>query len=281
MRFIPVRSNLWPLMIIVLASAVSGLAEVPPAAPLATAPALDPAVDKILTRLENRTVHDLRAQVTWRLQYVMDDEEDAISKQGQIWYQQQEPVSKFLVHFERSISAGRAHRLDERHLFDGQWYVSLDSQTRTVVRRQVRRPDDRHNPYRLGEGPFPVPFGQKKSDILAEFEVTLVAPEAGDPPDTDHLRLEPRPDSQTGRTYKTVDVWIAREGPHHGLPFKVHTSKKDGTGQINSFISITFSEARLNEGFSGGVFEIKTPRGYQEEVEELRPAQPPAAADTP
>ena len=77
--------------------------------------------------------------------------------------------------------------------------------------------------------------------------------------------------------YKTVNVWIAKEGPFAGLPVKVHTSKRDGTGKVNSFITITFSDIRLNEGFSSSVFELKPPSGYEVNEEKLEPADPPAS----
>lgn len=240
-----------------------------------TQPALDPTVDKILTRLETREVRDLHAKVNWKLQYVTDTDEDAVTKVGELWYQQQKPVAKFLVHFTAKITGGRKNDLDERHMFDGRWYVEMKSETRTFERREVRREGDVGNPYRIGEGPFPVPFGQKKADILKEFEVSLAAPAETDPPDTDHLKLMPRVETETGRSYKQVDVWVAREGPQHGLPIKLHTSKKDGTGKINSYLTITFADARLNEGFSGSVFELRPPAGYDVHEETLDPITPP------
>ena len=130
----------------------------------ASRPALDPRVAQILTRLESREVHDLHAKVSWKLRYIIDEEDEAVTKQGELWYQQQDPVAKFLVHFSKKISANRLHKLDERHLFDGRWYVKLDSETKSVTRQEIRRESDRANPYKLGEGPFPVPFGQKKAD---------------------------------------------------------------------------------------------------------------------
>jgi len=240
-----------------------------------TQPALDPTVDKILTRLESRQVNDLKADVSWKLRYLLDLEEDAVTKRGRIWYQQQKPVAKFLVHFTQRVSSNRAHKLDERHLFDGRWYVELNSETKTLSRREIRREGETANPYRLGEGPFPLPFGQRKADILKEFEVLIVPPAADDPPETDHLKLLPREGSQTGGSYQSVEVWIARTGPQHGLPVKVHTAKKDGTGKVNSFITISFENVRLNEGFSSGVFEIEAPPGYDVEEERLEPIAPP------
>jgi hypothetical protein len=242
---------------------------------------LDPVVDKILTRLESREVHDLRAKVRWELTYVVEEEEDADRKFGTIWYKEDQPVAKFKVHFDTKIVGNRKQKLDEEHLFDGRWYVELQSRTKTVTRREIRREGELSNPYKLGEGAFPLPFGQKKADILAEFEVERVAEKEGDPPATDHLKLTPRPDSQTGRTYKTLDFWVARTGDHAGLPVKVVAGKKDGTGAVNSYITITFSDIELNTGFSGSVFKVELPAGYEEIVDPLKTFEtPPGAAPT-
>ena len=269
-------------IITVLAAAVACYGQKPAAAGAsASQPVLDPVVDKILTRLESREVHDLRAKVSWKLRYVIDTEEDATTKKGQLWYQQQKPSAKFLVRFTEKISDNRLHKLDERHMFDGRWYVELNSVTKTLIRREIRREGDVGNPYKLGEGPFPLPFGQTKADILKEFEVTLVPQATSDPPNTDHLMLIPREGTQTRRSYKRVEVWVAREGPRHGLPIKVNTAKKDGTGKVNSYITITFEDVRLNQGFSGSVFEIAKPPGYHEETDPLEPPSPPPNAVSP
>ncbi len=269
-------------MVTVSCGCVAALAQIPttptvPATqPSETMPALDPDLDRILTRLEERQVHDLRAKLAWRQEYVTDTEEDWVTKRGEIWYQKAEPVARFLIHFNEKLTGTRRDRLDERHLFDGCWYVEADGRTKTVQRREVRRPDDAGDPYKVGEGIFPLPFGQKKADILREFEVEKLPPEEKDPPATDHVRLRPRQDTKTGQSYKQLDVWIDREGPTAGLPTKVRVAKIDGTGKLNSHITITFTDATLNSGFSGSVFELKTPPGFTEAPPEyLRPIGPP------
>jgi len=250
----------------------------PTTAPAATQARLDPEIEEVLNRLENRDVQDLHARLAWRQEYITDLEEDWVTKRGEIWYQKAEPVAKFLIHFNEKLTGTRRDKLDERHLFDGCWYVELDSRTRTVQRREVRRPNDPGNPYKVGEGVFPLPFGQKKEDILREFELQKLPPASDDPPTTDHLRLWPREGTKTGQSYKQLDFWISREGPTAGLPVKVRVAKLDGTGKINSHITITFSDAELNRGFSGSIFEIKTPPGYTEaEPERLEPIPLPAA----
>ncbi len=269
-------------MIAILLATVLGAAAPEPAAsttaPAETAaptPSLDPTIDKILTRLETRDINDLHAKVSWKLKHIIDSDEDALTKHGEIWYQRVQPVPRFLIHFQRKVVSKRQHKLDERHMFDGRWYIEMNSETRSFVRREVRREGDTSDPYRIGEGPFPVPFGQKKADILREFDVALVPPAERDPENTDHLRLTPRPGSPSADSYKVVDVWIAQEGRHAGLPIQVETAKLDGTGTVNSTLTITFSEAKLNSGFSGGVFELEPPRGYDVQEERLDPVPTP------
>lgn len=269
-------------MIAVLAGCVAALAQnttepsVAATQPTATQPALDPDIDRILTRLEERQVHDLRAHVAWRQEYVTDTEEDWVTKKGEIWYQKTEPVAKFLIRFSEKLTGTRRDKLDELHLFDGCWYIQADARTKTVQRQEVRRPDDPGNPYKVGEGVFPLPFGQKKADILREFEVQKLPPEDQDPPNTDHLRLLPRQGTKTGQSYKQLDFWIDREGATAGLPVKVRVAKLAGTGKLDSHITITFRDAQLNTGFSRSVFEFKTPPGYTEAPPEyLKPIEPP------
>jgi hypothetical protein len=277
------RAN-WLVMITALAVGVAAAAQnatqptasVPAPQPPATRPTLDPDIDRILTRLEERQVQDLRAQVAWRQEYVMDPEEDWVLKRGEIWYQKADPVAKFFIRFNEKVTIDRRDKIDERHLFDGCWYVEADGRTKTVERREIRRPDDPGNPYKVGEGVFPLPFGQKKADILREFEVQKLPPEEKDPPGTDHLRMLPRQGTRTGESYKQLDFWIDREGPTAGLPTKVRVAKIDGTGKLNSYITITFGDAQLNSGFSSSVFELKTPPGYTESPPEyLKPIEEP------
>jgi outer membrane lipoprotein-sorting protein len=277
-----VRPQAVAAIILTLAVCVAGFGQQAASpGPAGQTPCVDPVVDKILTRLENREVHDLRAKVTWELTYVVEEEEDADRKFGTIWYKEDQPVAKFKVHFDTKIVGNRKRKLDEEHLFDGHWYVELQSKTKTITRREIRREGEISNPYKLGEGAFPLPFGQKKADILAEFDVERVPEKEGDPPAADHLKLTPRPDTHTGRTYKTLDFWIARMGDHAGLPVKVMAGKKDGTGAVNSYITITFRNIELNTGFARNVFKIEVPKGYEEIIERLETFEaPPGAAPT-
>ncbi|RMF82683.1 MAG: hypothetical protein D6744_05790 [Planctomycetota bacterium] len=231
----------------------------------------DPVIDGILTRLEKRRVHDLRARLRWELQYIVDDEAPQ-TKLGQIWYQQADPVARFKVRFDAKLDDGVRRKLSEEHLFDGNWYIELNDRSKTFTRREVRAANDRRDPYRLGEGAFPLPFGQRKEDILREFTVERLKPAGNDPPNTERIKLTPHAGTHTDETYKTIELWIAKGGELDGLPLRVRAAKRDGTGEVNSYITISFSEIELNAGLSASIFKIQKPPGYEEIVERLQPA---------
>ncbi len=231
---------------------------------------LDPAVDKILDRLEERKVEDITANVTWITSDVFTDSKSV--KLGSVQYRDMEPAAGFIVRFDKFEAGGRRRPLNEQHMFDGRWYVELDSEKRTFTKREMRYEDKIGDPYSLGEGLFPVPFGQKKSEILENFAVTREPPdEKLDPKglETDHLKLVPRSGTRLERKYNWIDFWIARGGEHDGLPVKVRLAKNEGTGQVSQYVIAEFSDVKLNRGISPSVFKLEAPEGYLVEVERL------------
>lgn len=266
----------WSIGLMTLATLAGlGCAQEKRAEPKADTPAPAPAgnddvVDTILARLEARKIDDLHAKVVWETKFTLDEDKDAERNVGEIWYRDEQPVAKFKVHFTAQIKGNRKDKHNEQHLFDGRWYVELnESKSKVVTRREIRSASDTSNPYKIGEGPFPVPFGQKKRDILDEFDVTRVPPAADDPENCDHLHLVPKPGTHTSQSYKWVDFWVTREGKAAGLPVKVRMGKKDGNGAVNSTITVTFSDAEINAGISGSIFKIDTPPGFEESIEPL------------
>lgn len=240
-----------------------------PARPAANEPALDPVIDRILTRLEQREITDLHAKCVWETVFVVT--EDRERKIGEIWYRAEKPVAKFKVRFNRKIEGDEAKPLNEEHLFDGEWYIELQSITKSVTRRQIRGPGDKTDPFKLGEGAFPVPFGQKKADILKEFDVALLPTGKKDPEKTDHIKLTPREGTRTGQSYKTIEFWIAQEGDLAGLPIKVRAAKFDPTGEVNSYLTVEFSDVDLKAGVGASEFRIEPPPGYDVSEEKLLP----------
>lgn len=256
----------WQFRPTVLLTLIGVLLSVP------TARAASQEVVDVLERMEARKINSLQAELRWEHWYTIDLPEEREIKEGVIWYGQLpgDELPKFKVQLKKRIVAGRANKLDEEHLFDGYWYVEKTPVSKMVTRREVRRKGDRGNPFRLGEGPFPVPFGQKKDDVLRQFEVTLAQPTKDDPPNTDHLICKPRDGSDLGRTYAQVDFWIVKSGELSGLPIKLKAEKLAPTGRIDAHIVVSFEKARLEATLKRGTFEIKTPLGYQEQIEPLK-----------
>lgn len=229
----------------------------------------DERVDKILDRLETREIQDVRAEVRWEVLYPIED--STVVRIGQLNYRQDTPTAKFKAHFNKRIAGDRADPLDEIHLFDGRFYVELNSQTKTVSRREIRTADDKSNPFALKEGKFPLPFGQKKAEVLEAFRVERVDDKASAVPDTDHIRLTPRAGNPLADRFATIEFWVATDGKASGMPVRVRYGQLDGTGNTNSFTTLSFKDPEINIGLSPSVFELKTPDGYEQIVEPMAP----------
>ena len=239
------------------------------------ASAASPEAVAVLERMEARHIKSLEADLRWEHWYTVDLPDEREIKEGEIWYGSApgDELPKFKVSLKKRIIAGRASKLDEEHLFDGYWYVEKTPVSKMVTRREVRRKGDPGNPFRLGEGPFPVPFGQKKADVLRQFEVTLAEPTKDDPTNTDHLVCKPRQTSNLADLYAQVDFWIVKSGELSGLPIKLKAEKLDKTGRVDSHIVVSFKNAKLDTKLDPDTFEIRTPFGYQEQVEKLPPPE--------
>lgn len=238
---------------------------------------IDPKADEILTRMEQRKLAAVETRVSWKVAWVLDEEDEAVTKLGTLWYAEGNPTAKFLVKLHKRIVGNAQGDLDEQYLFDGRWLVELQaaSSPGVVTRRELQPEGAAGNPFKFGEGPFPVPFGQSKADILREFRVSHVPPAKDDPPGTDHLRMLAREGSRIGQDYRSVDLWVVRDDPNlSGLPIQVKAAKLDGSGQLNSIITVKFTDPNLRPNVPATLFRIDTPPGFQEIVERLG-APPP------
>ena len=72
----------------------------------------------------------------------------------------------------------------------------------------VLKPGQKLDLFKLGEGPFPLPLGQKRQDVLKIFQVDKIDPDPADPPQTVHLRLTPKNGTQFAKQFKTIDIWV-------------------------------------------------------------------------
>lgn len=179
-----------------------------PAARFADAEALLAAVERV-----SETLRDFRASVT--LETTDDVTGDTERRLGRLVFVQEEGkpgTRRFAVVFDRFIDgSGRMDERPVRFLYADGWLTEADFTQRTLVRRQLARAGESYDPLKPGEGPVPLPIGQRRADVLARFEVTLAAA-----PSSDLIRklakpivgvaLKPRP-GMADRDLKDAVVW--------------------------------------------------------------------------
>lgn len=223
----------------------------------------DPKIDAILDRLEEKgkAIKGLACKLTYKF-VTVDPVEDAQTKEGELLYAVDQPNSKFLIHFNRLIAEGVSAERHEYFLFDGLWLVERNDKARTVIRRQIVRPGEQFDPFKLGKGPFPLPFGQKRADILKNFKVVAERFKLGDPVNADHLRCVPLPDAELAARYSRVDIFVSRDSE---LPVRIVTERlADGNRT-----EVDFKEINANEAPASSRFRIDVPEGFSVSEEPL------------
>ena len=133
--------------------------------------------DAMLSALEKAgdAIRSLRANVIY-------DRVDAVSENrerrtGQIVLTQdsQQLKSRTLaIMFDQFIDAsGHASPQTQRFVFHGGWLFEFDDARHQLIARELVAPGEQLDPLRIGEGPVPIPIGQKKDQVLSRFEVQL------------------------------------------------------------------------------------------------------------
>ncbi|MBX3364594.1 MAG: hypothetical protein KF866_07495 [Phycisphaeraceae bacterium] len=181
-------------------------------------------VDDLLNALE-RAGHDLqtlRSDLYYTKLFVREG--DMQTRMGTLYLDASRGHDRrrFAVHWNDLIVDGR-RQVDYRHayIFDGEWLVERLDKEKQFIKRQVVPPGERFDPLRLGEGPFPIPIGQSREDILSRFSASMPAvtdsiPE-GVPIEvitsapTYQLRLLPRPEFEREIQLSEIRIWYRHD----------------------------------------------------------------------
>jgi hypothetical protein len=212
---------------------------VPPSAPSApAAPAPAPAArfadaDALLTAVERTSdsLRDFRANIT--LETTDDVTGDTERRLGQLVFVQEEgkpATRRFAVVFEKFIDgSGRMDERPVRYIYADGWLTEADFKQRTLVRRQLARAGEQYDPLKPGEGPVPLPIGQRRADVLARFDASLATA-----PDSTLLlksarpmvgvRLKPKP-GMADRDLVEASVWYDAQSL---VPVGVEAQRKSG-----------------------------------------------------
>lgn len=228
-------------------------------------------VDQLLDRLESKgkAIKGLSCKLEYR-HVTVDPVEDVTTKEGELLFARGEPNSKFLVHFSKLRAAGVVRDVGEHFAFDGQWLIERNDKSKTIIKREVAKLGETKDPFEIGKGPFPLPFGQKREDMLSQFKIEIADFTLGDPRNTDHLHCVPIPNTHLATKYKRVEIFIDR---NLELPVRIVTERVDD----DSRIEVDFKDVDISAAPAGSRFKLDEPKDFTVSVEPLDPAaaQPP------
>jgi hypothetical protein len=254
-----------------------------PAAPLSSAPAKpgtsnDPAVksaDDLLRALEtaDRELRTLQSDISW--DKTMEIQGDQQVRLGRLVFQQtpaagRAPQRAFEIRFDKLMVGGRLEDQQQIYIFSGEWLIEKQPKDKLMIRRQVAPPGQFFDPLRVGEGPLPIPIGQKRDDILSRFTAELVPPgeSIDDQKDlvefakgTIQVKLKPLPELEPGSDFKEIRLWYLRAANLPGRPYlprMVRTRNEQGDVSIVRLINM-----KLNQPLPSGVMDTKEPDGWQ------------------
>ena len=171
-------------------------------------------------------------------------------------------LRRFAVSFTELTVADRREKIDQQYAFDGEWVVEKTPADRQFTKRQVVPPGEDFDPLRIGEGPFPVPVGQQKADILERFDADLrpTAESLTDPAlkalaegrGLVQLRLVPRVGTPESRDFEQIRIWYEPEG--NLLPRIART-----VTPIGDESEVVLLRPSVNEPIDPAIFSTKTP----------------------
>ncbi|HZZ42395.1 MAG TPA: hypothetical protein VFE58_05625 [Tepidisphaeraceae bacterium] len=214
----------------------------------------DASVDQILDALDQRgqNLKDFSASLT--LKETRMDLGDSTSQKGVIQYQRKPDASARIHVLFNSKRVGKKI-LDQKkeYLLDDGWVTDRDYDRKTEDRHQVAKPGDKVDLFTLS-GPFPLPIGQPRANVLKLFTVTKSPPAPTDPANTVHITLTPRDGTELAKKFKTIDVWVDTKSE---MPKRINTTDAAETTQHQT----DFDLKSINTGLKDADFTLDPIQG--------------------
>lgn len=225
----------------------------------------DPKVDEILDKMENKgsDLNSLRCKLTYTFitPGPIEGLEDRQEKYGELYYVHGD-TPRFLVHFTRKVADNVVNREAEYYAFDGRWYIERNDRAKTVVRREIARKGEKVDLFELGKGPFPLPFGRSREEILRHFDVKRQSFNVTAEKKPIHLRCLPRLNTDMADRYSYVDMII---DPETYLPAQVICKRSSDDSEIR----VDFKEINDKAEIEDARFIVPAPANFQVTEEPL------------
>jgi hypothetical protein len=156
------------------------------------------------------------------------------------------------VQIETLVLGGRMEKKPESYIFDGEWLIEKRPLEKQAIKRRIVPPGEKFDPLKIGEGPFPIPIGQKKADILARYDARL--DEVSEGLDSDEHRqfaqgstqivLTPKPGADD--KFEEIRLWYKPAEDVDGnpyLPRMARTLSVDGDVSVIRLINMQANAA--------------------------------------
>jgi hypothetical protein len=219
-------------------------------------------IDQILDAMDvrGRTLQDFTAAVK------LADENNATGDQtissGKILFQRlPDNDARIRIDFDKKQLDDKIFDQHHTYTLDSGWLVERDYDKKRELRQQILKPGEKLDLFKLGQGPFPLPIGQRKEDVKAAFDVAKIPPAKDDPPGSIHVKLTPKPDSHLAHYFSTIDIWI---DPATAMPVQIQTLDVNQT----SLKTTNLTDLKLNTGLSDKDFtEPPLPSGWDQTIQ--------------
>lgn len=287
------------LIPLLLAAASLAQPDVPPPAPASHAPPSAPqastgefhSADALLTALEDadKSIRTFHANLVYDKIFMLQD--DRHTRFGDLYYEveprdpnappDQPPLRTFAVRFQSLVLDGAKRDDKQTWIFDGHWLVEKRFAEKQYVAREITKPGSHIDPLRLGEGPLPIPIGQRKADILARYNVKLLPTDDGfdttDPAQRNYMAnlagatqilLTPLVQRADDDQFKSIRLWYRRNADGVLLPILARTFDRKGD---ETFVQLT--NIRINQPVPQDVIDITRPapdQGWDVQIERYR-----------
>ena len=220
--------------------------------------AIDQEMDKLLVKIEEAgsKLKSFQGEMFFTVEQLLVDAID--NQRGKLYYQRTDKDVRFLIHFSEfqqiDLDDDRPApwaKADDTYAFDGLWLTRRNARTKMIQRWEVARERQDHEMFRLGKGPFPLPFAIKKADVLQEFEASLAVANPNDPAGTAHLVLKPKKDSSYTEKYVQLELWVSQAT---GTAEQIRYETTD-----SEIHTVRWSKIKLDKKISPKLFELKSP----------------------
>jgi Flp pilus assembly protein TadD len=141
-------------------------------------------LDALLDALEqaDEDIEQLSAKLIYEREYALAG--DTQERSGSLAFlnitdDEGETSRAFAVVFDTTTIGDRRESDGRTFVFDGRWLTERIPEEQLVLKREVAPPGAKFDPLKIGEGPLPLPLGQKKADILANYDARLAVPSEG------------------------------------------------------------------------------------------------------